>query len=230
MPIGPNIAIIGAGNRAAAIPVLSTIFNLPPDMGDRITLCDSHAEMLDLFARVARGFAAYNGTPGISIATAQDPKEAMQDADAVFICIGILDQVEELHYRIAALPPHMRIQVEPVVRIELLRNQLSAISCLLNRDDKQLVFNLVANTQLSGTLIDSPAFHIDWPAAVPEESQYTFAHRALRLIRGDDPIFEPLQEYKDNPLATAIMDSRPAPENRYAPEVLMQISHDLLGR
>ena len=76
MPIGPNIAIIGAGNRLAAIPVLATVFNLPPDMGDRITLCDRHAEMLGRnlgeFGNVARDLAAADNRFDGSVHTVED--------------------------------------------------------------------------------------------------------------------------------------------------------------
>jgi hypothetical protein len=230
MPIGPNIAVVGAGNRLAALPVLATIFNMPPDMGDLITLYDRHEEMLDLFDRVARAFAAYNGIPGISIAATTDLEEAMSDADAVFICIDIGDRFEELASRLNADPKKEDDRLEPLMRVEMLREELSAISGLLKKDKPQLVFNLVFGTEYSGSLIDAPAFHIDWPERVPEEQQYVFAHRALRLVRGDEPIFAPLQEYKENPLATAIMDARPAPKNRYDPEALTNLSWKILGR
>ena len=230
MPIGPNIAIIGAGNRLAAIPVLATVFNLPPDMGDRITLWDRHAEMLDLFDRVARAFAAYNGTPGISIVATQEIEEALVGADAVILCMDVGDRVEELNNRIAAATAETVSDIEPVMRVEILREELSVISAALKKDGTQLVFNLVYRTDYSGTLLNASAFHIDWPNRLPEEMQYTFAHRALRLLKGDEPIFQPLQEYKENPLTTAILDSRPPPENRYDPEALTRISWELLGR
>ena len=229
MPIGPNIAILGAGNRLAALPVLATVFNLPPDMGDLIALYDRNAEMLDLFDRVARAFAAYNGIPGISILATESMAEATKDADAVFICIDIGDRTEELAERV---DPADRSDPrrDPFARVEVLRDDLAAISKLLDKAKPQLVFNLVYGTEFSGTLINAPAFHLDWPPRVPEEEQYVFAHRALRLVRGDEPIFQPLQEYKDNPLATAIMDSRPPPENRYDPEALTRLSWELRGR
>lgn len=230
MPIGPNIAVVGAGNRLAALPVLSTIFNLPPDMGDLITLYDRNEEMLDLFDRVARAFAAYNGIPGISIAATTDLQEALANADAVFVCIDIGDRFEELTSRLNSTENVGDDRLEPLVRVEMLREDLTQISNLLQKDKPQLVFNLVYSVQYSGSLIDAPAFHIDWPERVPEEDQYVFAHQALRLIRGDDPIFTPLQEYKENPLATAIMDARPAPENRYDPAALTKLSWELLGR
>jgi hypothetical protein len=75
--------------------------------------------------------------------------------------------------------------------------------------------------------LDAEAFHIDWPDPVQSDLQYVFAHRALRLVRGDEPIFEPLQEFKENPLATAIMDSRPAPENRFDPKALEKLPEQL---
>ncbi|MEO7454360.1 MAG: hypothetical protein ABIV13_06325 [Fimbriimonadales bacterium] len=229
MPIGPNIAIVGAGNRLAAIPVLATIFNLPLDMGAKITLCDSNTEMLDLFERLARAFAAYNGAPGIAIHSTDSVEEAMADADALFICIDIGERTDELEDRIAAVVIG-REDAEAVIRVEMLRDELLQISDYLKPGGEQLVFNLVYRTDLSGTLINAPAFHIDWPERVPEEEQYRFAHRGLRLIRGDDPIFEPLQEYKENPLATAILDARPAPENRFDPTALTKVSWELLGR
>jgi hypothetical protein len=229
MPIGPNIAVIGAGNRLAAIPVLSSIFNLPPDMGAKITLYDRHAEMLDLFDRLAKAFAAYNGTPGIAILTTDSVKEAMEDADAVFICIDVGDREPEVSGRMSAVTEN-HDDAEAIVRVEMLRDELTLISNSLQSEKAQLIFNLVYRTDLSGKLIDAAAFHLDWPARVPEDEQYVFAHRALRLVRGDEPIFAPLQEFKESPLATAVLDARPAPENRYDPESLSKISWELLSR
>ena len=226
MPIGPNIAVIGAGSRHAAIPVLATLFNLPPDMGDRIYLYDSDLEMLDLFDRVARAFAAYNGTPGISIVATQELDEAISDADAVVICLDIGRRVQELEDRVVAAPPGPSEQARDISRIAMLQPELSSVSSQLAHDDKQLVFNLVAPTLLSGTLIDASAFHIDWPSRIPDELLFTFAHRGLRLARGDEPMFEPLKEFKESPLMTAIMDAKPGPENRYDPTVLEKLIFD----
>ena len=223
MPIGPNIAVIGAGSRNAAIPVLATLFNLPPDMGDRIYLYDSDFEMLDLFDRVARAFAAYNGIPGISILATQDLQDALTDADAVIVCIDIGRRIDELDNLVRSAPVDFAARAREVHRISLIQDELKEVSEGLKRDDGQLVFNLVPPTSLSGTLIDAQAFHIDWPRHYPDDQLFRFAHRALRLTRGDEQVFEPLKEFKENPLMTAIMDSKPGPENRYDPTALEKL-------
>ena len=228
MPIGPNIAVIGAGNRLAALPVLATIFNMPPDAGDRITLYDTDSEMLDLFDRVARAFAAYNGIPGISIVATEDLDEAMAGADAIFVCLDVGRRAPELIDKLRGFS-NRDTQVESLTRVEMLRDDLTSVSKNFDREKPQLIFNMVYSTELSGTLLDATAFHLDWPERVPEDMQFVFAHRALRVVRGDEPVFAPLQEYKDNPLATAIMDSRPAPQNRYDPGYLARKSYELLG-
>lgn len=201
MPIGPRIAVIGAGSLRAAGPVLATLFGLPLDPGCRLSLYDEHAELLDLFDRLARAFAGVAGTP-ISILATSDIEDAMEDADSVVLCMEPQREAPDAPAA-AGLP-----SLAPI---------FEAVNAMLINLDDPLVFNLVIPVADSGKLLNASAFHIDWPPPLPAETAFTSSHKALRWVRADVPAFEPLQEYKETPLSRAILDARPAPENRYDP-------------
>lgn len=174
--------------------MLATLFALPLDDGCRLTLCDDHAEMLDLFDRLARAFAGVAGTQ-ISIVATAELDEAMEDANTVIL------------------------SMDPICedRAETLQSMFREINDEIAKLENLLVFNLVTPTDVSGRLLNANAFHLDWPVAPPAELAYMAAHRALRWVRADVPAFEPLQEYKETPLSRAMLDARPAPEYRYDP-------------
>jgi len=199
MPIGPNIAVIGAGSLSAAGPTLATLFGLPLDHGCRLSLYDSNAELLDLFDRVARAFAGVAGTP-ITILATSDVDEALESANTVVLC----------------MEPSREPADAPVrAGLQSLAPTFEAVNVALKRLDDPLVINLVQPTEESGKLLDALAFHVDWPPMVPDDLAYASAHRALRWVRADEPAFVPLNEFRETPLSKAILDARPAPENRF---------------
>jgi len=201
MPIGPRIAVIGAGSLRAAGPVLATLFGLPLDPGCRLSLCDDHAELLDLYDRLARAFAGVAGTP-ITILATPDIEEAMEDANTIILC---MEPMREAPGAPATAGLHDLVPA------------FERINALLPNLKDPLVFNLVIPVSESGKLLNASAFHIDWPPALPDDMAFTSSHKALRWVRADVPAFEPMQEYKETPLSQAILDARPAPENRYDP-------------
>ncbi|MDQ2987148.1 MAG: hypothetical protein M3R13_10595 [Armatimonadota bacterium] len=212
MPIGPRIAIIGAGSLRAAAPVLATLFSLPLDGHDRLTLCDPHTEKLDLFDRLARTFAA---TLEESITLVATPylEEAMQDADSVILCFDS----DDVSGTLSTLPESRHQDAEPIARALSVVDDFRRVCEFLRSGEPQLVYNLVTPVEETGKLLDATAFHIEWPPPLPEGQEFAAAHRALRWVRADEPAFEALQEYKQSPLTTAILDARPAPENRFDP-------------
>jgi hypothetical protein len=218
MPIGPRIAIIGAGSLRAAAPVLATLFALPPDPFDRLTLCDTHAEKLDLFDRLARTFASSVEGP-ISMTATADMDQALDAADSVILCFGLGNRREEFDGKLHEIPQDERNGAAPLLRARILNETFKRLNPLLLQGE-QLVFNLVRPATLTALLLDATAFHIDWPPPIDRQNEYMAAHRALRWVRGDVPAFEPLKEYKVTPLTTAMLDSRPAPENLYDPSAI----------
>lgn len=201
MPIGPTIAVLGAGSLRAGAPVLATLIALPLNPGSRLYLQDRDPEMLDLFDRLARALAAHCDF-AFSILATTDAEEALSDAQAVVLC-------SDRHTR----GLNRRKEAEVVAKEMALVAQAA-------RDRELLIYNLVAPVDASSMLLDAVAFHLDWPPPLEPGREFAAAHQALRWVRADEPAFEPLTRYHPSPLTEAILDARPAPENRYRKDAI----------
>lgn len=211
MPLGPKVAIIGAGSLRSGAYVLASLFNLPLGEETAIALCDQHDEALDLFDRLARAFAsAVEIEPAIISTSSQE--EALSGAETVILSFG-LGSYKQRFEEWAANCGDLR--EADLARAVLLHHSFEPVNEILFREQPLSVINLVRPAELSSQLLAYEAIHLDWPPKLDEASRVPAAHQALRWVRGDETMYAELRANESSPLVHALLDKKPAPRNAF---------------
>ncbi|MGI8923846.1 MAG: hypothetical protein ACR2HJ_07375 [Fimbriimonadales bacterium] len=214
MLLGPKIAVIGAGSLRAGVPILASLANLPLAPETRLSLHDEHDEALDLFDRLARVFAATNDLE-LSIQAADDLDHALDGASVAILAFGLGRSAAKAEAWISTCG-EASPRTASMVRSTLLHPKFEAINeWLYGLETTPILVNLVSPAELSSQLLTGEAFHLHWPPPLGQNHRVTTAHQVLRWIRGDDLPYEPLKQNAESPLVSALLDAKPAPENRF---------------
>jgi hypothetical protein len=216
--LNAKVAIIGAGSLRSGAHVLSSIFSVPWPTGFCIHLCDPHSESLDIHDRLARNLA-FHKQVNLSIISDDRLDDAVSNAMTVILCFGL--------GRLHSVYEKWRREVGPesdsyadIVRMILLRNTFEHLNDLLYAlDPFPVVINMVRPTFLSGQLLASQAFHVDWPEPLPSSGRVAAAHQILRWIHDDEMPFDLLRAGKDSPI-TKVLSGEGSPEKRFNSKAL----------
>ena len=215
MPVGAKLSIVGAGSLRCAAPVLASIYNLPLSQETEVFLCDPHEGALDLLDRLARTFAAAQDLENTIVST-PDLDDALEDSSTVILCFGLGKSRKQHEDWSSSCEPSISVKLADEARAILLNTSFERVNeCLFRLEPDVSVINLVSPIDLSAQLLAFQAIHLDWPAALPQDKRVSAAHQILRWVRGDEPLFTELQREADGPLVRALLDKKPAPENRF---------------
>ncbi|MBA3726225.1 MAG: hypothetical protein H0W86_07165 [Armatimonadetes bacterium] len=219
MLLGPKIAVIGAGSLRAGVPILASLANLPLAPETRLSLHDEHDEALDLFERLARVFAATNDLE-LSIQAADDLDHALDGASVAILAFGLGKSAAKAEAWMRTCRD-ASLRIATMVRATLLHPKFEVINeWLYGLEAAPILVNLVSPAERSSQLLTGEAFHLDWPPPLGQDRRVSTAHQVLRWIRGDDLPYEPLKTNAESPLVSALLDAKPAPENRFNSQAL----------
>lgn len=226
-----RIALIGAGNMAAAPQAAASLAVYAPPFHAEIRLFDANDERLDLMDRFTR-CCLDRSESGHTLISTSDPAEALEAADATVICLegdcarrmlGTRAPVEVVTmHEPQAIYEMSRGDINRPTPVENLSPRVqqllaspaepdsseeAAILAALNLLVKLLPSDCRSASLMRGAEVPWGHTFLNWPAQLSDESVRSVPHQLLRWIRSDNPLDPLLDEARRSPLLAWLSES-----------------------
>lgn len=209
-----RLAILGIGSLRAGPAVIASLATYFGERELEIRFFDADEERLDLFDRLARAaFQVEDAKHDLESFT--DPVEALEGADQAILMIGENCARKLLIARHGCLPTKVttnsatELSAQEPTREELIG--LAATEILEALPDGAPVLSLMRGGEAIQFSSPRPLeLSVEqWPEPLDEDARWRAPHQILRWVRGDDPVYELLETYKQEPVKRWLDDPSP---------------------